>query len=290
MRNKYTLEILQPIVEISFSYAEVARRLGVPSHGGAQHHIKTRIQKFNISVKHFCSKKWAKSNNPCNRRKTASETLVNKTETKTRGKAHELRRALLEIGRPWQCTKCKLKEWQGHPIMLQVHHIDGNPYNHTAENLMLICPNCHAQTGNFVGNGAKKLEDKKCLKCEKIVSKNSKSGLCQSCYWINRKNKKIKKPKKPRQVAEKRFCKTCQRPVSRKAIHCKQCSDIKKNTENLKFIITKEELQKIIWEMPSTKIALLYNVSDKAVEKRCKKLGIEKPPRGYWAKMKAKIL
>jgi hypothetical protein len=26
-------------------------------------------------------------------------------------------------------------------------------------------------------------------------------------------------------------------------------------------------------------------VSDKAIEKRCKRLGVIKPPRGYWAKM-----
>jgi len=28
-----------------------------------------------------------------------------------------------------------------------------------------------------------------------------------------------------------------------------------------------------------------FDVSDKAIEKRCKRLGVIKPPRGYWAKM-----
>lgn len=46
----------------------------------------------------------------------------------------------------------------------------------------------------------------------------------------------------------------------------------------------KELLAKMVWEQPTTKIAKLYNVSDKAVEKWCKEYGISKPPRGFWAK------
>jgi hypothetical protein len=51
-----------------------------------------------------------------------------------------------------------------------------------------------------------------------------------------------------------------------------------------KFVIDPEELRQLVWEIPTTHIASLYGVSDKAVEKRCRALGISKPPRGYWAK------
>jgi hypothetical protein len=51
-----------------------------------------------------------------------------------------------------------------------------------------------------------------------------------------------------------------------------------------KFEIDPEELRQLVWEIPTTQIANLYGVSDKAVEKRCRALGISKPPRGYWAK------
>lgn len=47
---------------------------------------------------------------------------------------------------------------------------------------------------------------------------------------------------------------------------------------------TKEELEKEIWKFPTTKIAEIYNVSDKCIEKWCKKYNISKPPRGYWRK------
>lgn len=48
----------------------------------------------------------------------------------------------------------------------------------------------------------------------------------------------------------------------------------------------KEELEELIWKIPTTHVAEKYGVSDKAVEKWCKKLGISKPPRGHWAKLK----
>ena len=50
--------------------------------------------------------------------------------------------------------------------------------------------------------------------------------------------------------------------------------------------ITKEELEKLVWEMPSEKIGELYGVSGRAIGKRCEKYGISKPPRGYWAKQR----
>lgn len=52
--------------------------------------------------------------------------------------------------------------------------------------------------------------------------------------------------------------------------------------------ITKEELEVIVWQMPTTEIAKIYNCSDSAIGKLCKKLGIPKPPRGYWAKLGSK--
>jgi len=51
-----------------------------------------------------------------------------------------------------------------------------------------------------------------------------------------------------------------------------------------------DELKKLVWEMPTTKVAELFGVSDVAVGKRCKKYGIKKPPRGYWAKVYAGYL
>lgn len=51
---------------------------------------------------------------------------------------------------------------------------------------------------------------------------------------------------------------------------------------------SKEELAKLVWELPTTKIAEKYGVTDKAVSKWCQSYGIDKPPRGYWTGKKRK--
>jgi len=48
-----------------------------------------------------------------------------------------------------------------------------------------------------------------------------------------------------------------------------------------------EALEKLIWEKPTSQVAKDLGVSDKAIEKHCKKLALKKPPRGYWAKIQA---
>ena len=64
------------------------------------------------------------------------------------------------------------------------------------------------------------------------------------------------------------------------------CSQECVTLSNRKFDITKERLEELVWSMSTVKVAELLGVSDVAVAKRCKRLGVEKPPRGYWAKFK----
>jgi len=53
---------------------------------------------------------------------------------------------------------------------------------------------------------------------------------------------------------------------------------------------TSEELTKLVWELPATKIAETLGVSSKSIEKHCKKLGISRPGRGYWRKLETNKL
>lgn len=45
-----------------------------------------------------------------------------------------------------------------------------------------------------------------------------------------------------------------------------------------------EEVAKLLWETPTTRIAAIIGVSDTAVKKFARKHGLTKPARGYWAK------
>ena len=48
-----------------------------------------------------------------------------------------------------RCECCGNTEWMGHPIVLELHHIDGDHNNNKLENLQMLCPNCHSITDNF---------------------------------------------------------------------------------------------------------------------------------------------
>ena len=49
-----------------------------------------------------------------------------------------------------KCEQCGVgNSWQGKPLMVEMDHIDGNNKNNKADNLRLLCPNCHSQTPTF---------------------------------------------------------------------------------------------------------------------------------------------
>ena len=49
--------------------------------------------------------------------------------------------------------------------------------------------------------------------------------------------------------------------------------------------ITREGLYEQVWATPMTTLARGYGVSDVALAKTCRKLGVPLPPRGHWAKL-----
>jgi hypothetical protein len=82
--------------------------------------------------------------------------VYNKAQSLDGMKSDRGRRHFLIRERGHQCESCSNSEWLGIPIALELDHIDGNPDNNTAENLRLLCPNCHAQTEFYKGAAATK--------------------------------------------------------------------------------------------------------------------------------------
>ncbi len=100
--------------------------------------------------------------------------------------------------------------------------------------------------------------------------------LCPNCNsqtatFAGKKNKIIGK------------CKECQKVIHKNSTHCIDCAG--KTARKVERPSIKE-LEKMLWEIPTTKIAKIYGVTDKAVEKWTKAYGLSKPERGYWAKSK----
>jgi hypothetical protein len=69
-----------------------------------------------------------------------------------RSRAH-VKARLLNAGLKGKCCEaCGLTEWQGAPISLQLHHVNGDGHDNRLINLRLLCPNCHSQTETWGGS------------------------------------------------------------------------------------------------------------------------------------------
>jgi Zn finger protein HypA/HybF involved in hydrogenase expression len=70
-------------------------------------------------------------------------------------------------------------------------------------------------------------------------------------------------------------CLDCGKEIKKDSKRCNKCSSILNNRNQRKFEVSKEELIELINQYPMTKIGKMFNVSDNAIRKRCKTLGID---------------
>lgn len=134
----------------------------------------------------------------------------------------------------------------------QVHHINGNREDNRKENLLVLRTNGDHQTmHSMIPHEVLKTSDGSCVV-----------------------------------IKQQRTCPNCDRmfiPTSHEQVFCSlKCSA----ESRIRRIPSPVVLAKQVWEMPATKVAEIYGVSDRAIGKWCDKLKIDKPPRGYWTKVK----
>ena len=87
--------------------------------------------------------------------------------------------------------------------------------------------------------------------------------MCRDCYNKLRKRVKIENSN-----SKKDLCPICNKNL--KSINAKMCLECR-NKENSKNIPPKEELEKLIYKYPFTKIGEMFGVTDNSVRKWCKK-------------------
>jgi 5-methylcytosine-specific restriction endonuclease McrA len=147
-RTKYTKEMLQDAVSRSESVMGVMRLLGMRMAGGSHTHLSKKIKAYGLSTAHFTGAAHNKGKTARNKL-TAQDLLTVNTSHTRRVPARQLRRALDDIGVPYCCANCGVSVWNDLPIVLHIHHKDGNYLNNRRDNLEYACPNCHSQTDTF---------------------------------------------------------------------------------------------------------------------------------------------
>jgi hypothetical protein len=132
--------------------------------------------------------------------------------------------------------------WNNKPLTLQLDHINGNRADNRIENLRIMCPHCHTQTPTFAG---------------------------RNCGHAKPKN----------------VCTNCSTEFNNRFKHCPTCSTWRNKPRPSRHKVTHptaEELRTLVWSKPLTQLAKDLGVSDSAIHKWCRQLGVEKPPKGYF--------
>ncbi|MFW5471013.1 HNH endonuclease signature motif containing protein [Knoellia sp. CPCC 206435] len=107
-----------------------------------------RIKEMALATDHFTRRRGRTAPN----RLTPDQVFTPIPVGSPRRKPHQLKRALLAIGRTWECELCDNDgTWCGQRLTLHVDHIDGDFHNNVPTNLRFLCPNCHSPTPNFAG-------------------------------------------------------------------------------------------------------------------------------------------
>lgn len=150
-KRTWTNEQFTNAVKKSYSYAGVCRELNISSKGGNLKTVRETIKKLALDKSHFTGMRWNKGktskDHPSIKKKDISEILVNNSKNSS---STVRKRLILEGLKEERCECCGRSEWMGIKIPLELHHINEDHYDNRLENLLILCPNCHALTDSHI--------------------------------------------------------------------------------------------------------------------------------------------
>ena len=284
---------MQEIFDNSKSFKEVLEKIGLSAIGNNYNTLHKYIDMYDLSTGIIDEKRKSVTSHG---RYDTEEKFIEAIKNGTcRLKSKYIIERLVKYGlKEYCCESCGIDSWNGKPITLELHHENGNHDDNHLYNIKILCPNCHSQTDNFRALNITKKDDNVCKNKidKKIIPKRERtriykkkichvcnineihatSNMCRDCYYKSVKahlvnNNEIIK------VGHnlKDLCPVCE--INYKITTSKMCNDCRiKERTNPK--ISKEELEQLIYNTPFTKIGEIYNVSDNAVRKWCKKYGL----------------
>lgn len=177
-------ERLEKAIKISTSYSETLRNLEIPTQGNNANTLKKYIEEYNLDTSHFTFGK-PKDLSGLNYIPVSEYLGKDKFIATSKLKLKLLKERIKEN----RCECCGITEWNGKPLVMQLHHIDGNNKNNYLDNLQMLCPNCHSQTENYCGLDNEKKHNY-CKDCGKEISK--KATYCTKC--LGKHHRKVERP------------------------------------------------------------------------------------------------
>ena len=142
-KNICNLDVFKAIVASSTSFNEIREKMiasGYDNHSLSS--VKKRIQIERISTDHLLGTAW-------NKNSFDKSTLIDNNYCSPE---RSIKILISERGNKCEC--CGQSIWLNHNIPLEIHHIDGDKLNNSRDNLVLLCPNCHALTDNYRGRNS----------------------------------------------------------------------------------------------------------------------------------------
>lgn len=297
MENKCFIERLREESCSCRNMYELCLKLGIESIGGNTYREIRKIAEENsIELKFDGTKKPVTI--------TSKELSLDKLLVDgSRIKSNALKAKLILAGlKEYRCEKCGCSEWQGLPVPLELHHVNGKNSDNRLDNLQILCRNCHGQTDNFCGKNTKArrnlrgnvqnnnkdfflridrnyLSQLLCTMTLRECARELDVNIGRLKYWLKKLGIKVTTEWKKEKVQEYKdrigVCKNCGAIFIKKRQGQIYCSESCAHANTKVVDVTKEELINTLKEHKSfTSTAKCFGVSDKCIAKWCKRFGM----------------
>lgn len=261
-------------VKTTISIRALLASYNLEATGSNRRRALLRIKELGLDISHHKGQGWSKGQYK-NEDYVAKESLKNWL--------------LRERGN--KCEKCRRGRWNGKIIPLETEHIDGNNKNNEPDNLLLLCPNCHAYTDTWCRK--KSVFDPDEVKEERARVNMEKKEKRQKEARERYKEERLKKglpirTQSPKGIRKSKYvaCPQCSGPMHENASLCKKCYNTHRPIKT--DYLPAEVIQKLVNEdgLSLVRIGKLIGVSDNGVKKFLKRNGyqvsrIPTPGRGW---------